>query len=71
MSSGIACGGTLLLLTLAFGAGPSGRPAEDIPLFVAYLGLTSAVMLGACLVACISPASRALKISPSQALRDA
>ena len=71
MGSGITAGGALLLLSLALGAGPSGRPAEDIPLFAAYLGITSVVMLAACLLACIGPAGRALRINPIDALREA
>ena len=71
MGSGIAAGGGLLLLALALGAGPSGQPAEDIPIFAAYLGVTSAVMLAACLLACIGPARRALRINPTEALREA
>ena len=71
MGSGIAAGGALLMASLAVGAGPSGRPAEDMPLFAAYLGVTSAVMLAACLFACIAPARRALRINPTDALRQA
>jgi putative ABC transport system permease protein len=71
MGSGITAGGALLLLSVALGAGPSGRPAEDVPLFAAYLGMTSAVMLAACLLACIGPAGRALRINPTDALREA
>ena len=71
MGSGITAGGAVLLLAVALGAGPSGRPADDLPLFVEYLVLTSAVMLAACLVACIGPANRALRISPTDALREA
>ena len=70
MGSGILAGGALLLLGVALGAGPSGRPAEDVPLFAGYLGVTSAVMLAACLLACIGPARRALRINPTEALRD-
>jgi putative ABC transport system permease protein len=70
MGSGIAAGGALLLLAVALGAGPN-RPAEDVPLFTGYLVMTSAVMLAACLLACIAPASRALKINPTEALREA
>ena len=47
MGSGIAAGGALLIWSLALGAGPSGRPAEDIALFAGYLVVTSAVMLAA------------------------
>ena len=71
MGSGIIAGGGLLLLSVALGQGPSGRPADDVPLFAGYLGVTSAVMLAACLLACIGPARRALRISPADALREA
>ena len=71
MGSGIGAGGALLLLALALGQGPSGSPAEDVPLFAGYLGMTSAVMLTACLLACIGPARRALKINPTDALKEA
>lgn len=70
MGSGIIAGGALLLWAIALGAGPSGRPAEDLALFAGYLGVTSAVMLAACLLACIGPASRALRINPTGALRE-
>jgi putative ABC transport system permease protein len=71
MGSGITAGAFLLLLSLALGLGPSGEPAEDIALFTGYLGMTSAVMLAACLFACIAPARRALRINPTDALREA
>ena len=71
MGSGITAGGALLLLSVALGQGPSGRPAEDVALFAGYLGVTSAVMLAACLLACIGPARRALRINPIDALREA
>ena len=71
MGSGITAGCALLLWSLALGAGPSGRPAEDVALFAGYLGVTSAVMLAACLLACIGPARRALRINPIDALREA
>jgi predicted permease len=70
MGSGITAGSVLLMLAVGLGAGPSGRPAEDVPLFVGYLGMTSAVMLAACLLACITPARRALRINPIDALRE-
>ena len=69
MASGIVAG-SALLSALALGQGPSGQPAEDIALFTRYLALTSAVMLVACLLACIGPATRALRLNPSEALRD-
>jgi putative ABC transport system permease protein len=71
MASGITAGGALLLWAVALGLGPSGRPREDVVLFAGYLGVTSAVMLAACLLACLEPARRALKINPIDALRDA
>jgi putative ABC transport system permease protein len=71
MGSGITVGDALLLWSLALGQGPSGRPADDVALFAGYLGVTSAVMLIACLLACIAPARRAFRINPIDALRDA
>jgi putative ABC transport system permease protein len=70
MASGIIGGAALLLAALVSGMGPSGRPAEDVVLFSGYLGLTSLIMLGACLIACIGPATRALRLNPGDALRD-
>jgi putative ABC transport system permease protein len=70
MGSGIAAGGTLLFLALAVAKqGPTGRPAEDVAIFAGHFAVTSAVMLAACLLACIGPAKRALRISPTDALR--
>ena len=71
MGSAIAAGGALLMSSLALGAGPSGRPGEDIALFAGHLAVTSAVMIAACLLACIGPARRALRINPTDALREA
>jgi hypothetical protein len=71
MGSGIAAGGAFLMLFLAAGGGPTSRPADDVVLFSGYLALTAAVMLSACLLACIGPASRALRINPMDALREA
>jgi predicted permease len=71
MGSGITSGGALLLLFVAFGGGPTGRSADDVVLFAGYLAVTAAVMLTACLVACIEPARRTLRINPIDALRDA
>ena len=70
MGSGVAAGGALLLLVVAQ-AGPTGRPAEDVAQFAVWLAMTSAVMLTACLLACIGPARRALRINPTDALREA
>jgi len=71
MGSGVTAGGGLVLLAVALGGGPTGRPAHDVVLLAAWIGVTSAVMLGAGLLACIGPARRALRISPSEALREA
>jgi ABC-type antimicrobial peptide transport system permease subunit len=70
MGSGIGAGGAVLLLAVALGQGPN-RSADDVPLFAGYLGMTSVVMIAACLLACIGPARRALRINPSDALREA
>ena len=71
MGSGIIVGGGLVLLSVALGGGPTGRPADDVLSFAAWIGITSAVMLGAGLLACVEPARRALRINPSDALREA
>ncbi|HZI78724.1 MAG TPA: FtsX-like permease family protein, partial [Vicinamibacterales bacterium] len=70
MTSGVAAGGALLLLFVASGGGPTGRGREDTVLFTGYLAVTAAVMLAACLLASIGPARRALRINPTDALRD-
>jgi len=63
---GITAGAALLLLFVA-----ENGPLEDIALYAGYLGVTSAVMLAACLLACIGPARRALRINPVDAVREA
>ena len=68
VGSGIAVGGALLLVGVAF-AGPSGRPADDVAQFAVWLAATAAVMVTACLLACIEPARRALRINAADALR--
>jgi cell division protein FtsX len=70
IGSGVMAGGALLLIAVALGQGPSGRRAEDGAQFAVWLGMTSPVMLAACLLACIGPARRALRISPSDALKE-
>jgi hypothetical protein len=70
MGSGVAAGGGLVLLFVALGGGPTGRPADDAVSFAAWIAVTSAVMLGAGLLACVEPARRALRINPIDALRD-
>ena len=66
MGSGATAGGVLLLVVVA-----GTRPTEEIALYAGYLAVTSAVMLVACLLACIGPARRALRINPADALREA
>jgi ABC-type antimicrobial peptide transport system permease subunit len=62
MGSGIAVGGTVLLLLIA-------AWEEDVALFAGWLGITCAVMLSVGVLACIEPARRALRINPIDALR--
>jgi putative ABC transport system permease protein len=64
MGSGITVGGVRLLLFVA-----ENGPTEEVALYAGYLGVTSAVMLAACLLA--APATRALRINPTDALREA
>ena len=70
MASGGAIGGTLLLWIVSV-RGTSGRPADDIAPYLPWLSVTALVMLGAGIVAALGPARRALRINPSDALRDA
>jgi hypothetical protein len=56
---------------VAFGRRPSGRPADDVPLFAGYLAATSSVMLRRALLASFGPASARCRINPTEALRDA
>ena len=70
MGSGVALGGGIVLFFVAIGSGPTGRPADDVVSFAAWIGIASAVMLGAGLIACVEPARRALRINPIDALRD-
>jgi predicted permease len=65
MSSGVIVGGGLLLLAVA-----QNESTQDVALYVRYLAVTSAVMLAACVLACIGPARRALAINPSEALKE-
>ncbi len=67
VGSGIAAGAALLLLLFV----AENRSLEEVALYAGYLGVTSAVMLAACLLACIGPAGRALRINPVDALREA
>ena len=71
MGSGIAAGGALLLLVVALGRDPPADPRKTLRSSPGILAVTSAVMLAACLLACIGPARRALRINPTDALREA
>ena len=66
MASGISARGLVLLLLVA-----QNRPTEDVALYVEYLAVTAAVMLDACLLACIGPDRRALRINLTDVLREA
>jgi putative ABC transport system permease protein len=69
MGSGTTAGGALLLLAVT-AAAPPDRRADDVALYAGYVGVTAAVMLAASLLACIGPARRALRINPTDALRE-
>ena len=71
LGSGLAGGGAILLWFNVLTAGPSSRLAEDLARFLTYLGITSAIMIAACVMACFAPARRALQITPTDALREA
>jgi ABC-type antimicrobial peptide transport system permease subunit len=70
MASGAATGGALLLLIVSV-RGSSGDIAEDMAPFVPWLAVTALVMLVAGVLAALGPARRALRINPTDALRDA
>lgn len=69
MASGGAAGGALLLWIVG-ARGASGRPADAIAPYVPWLVVTALVMLAAGVLASLGPARRALRISPTDALRD-
>lgn len=71
MGSGVIAGAALVLLFVAQGGGPTGRRAEDVALFAGWLAVTFAIVLAAGLLASIAPARRALRINPSDALKEA
>ncbi|HEX5108666.1 MAG TPA: FtsX-like permease family protein [Vicinamibacterales bacterium] len=70
MASGGAGGGALLLWIVSL-RGASGRPADDIAPYVPWLAVTALVMLATGVLAALGPARRALRINPTDALRDA
>jgi ABC-type antimicrobial peptide transport system permease subunit len=69
MASGAATGGALLLWIVAV-RGSSGDFAGKMAPYVPWLGTTALVMLAAGVLAALGPARRALRISPTDALRD-
>jgi putative ABC transport system permease protein len=69
---GVAAGATLIAFgalalsrTTQFADWPSGLSAGQVALFVAY----AASMLGVCLLACVVPTRRALRVEPTVAMR--
>ena len=70
MASGGAIG-VAILVWIVIVRGPSGRPAEDIAPYVPWLAATPLVMLAAGVLAALGPARRALRINPTDALREA
>ena len=49
----------------------NGRPADEIAPYVPWLAVTALVMLATGVLAALGPARRALRINPTDALRDA
>jgi ABC-type antimicrobial peptide transport system permease subunit len=70
MASGGAIGGALLLWMVSV-RGATGRPADDVAPYVPWLAVTALVMLATGVLAALGPARRALRINPTDALRDA
>jgi ABC-type antimicrobial peptide transport system permease subunit len=65
VGSGIAAGNLVLLLAVALG------PEVELADVADALLITSAVMLTVGLLACVEPARRALRIHPTDALKEA
>ena len=65
IGSGIAVGDLVLILAVVFGT------ELNVVALLGPLSLTSALMLAAGLLACAEPARRALKIAPTDALKEA
>jgi putative ABC transport system permease protein len=70
MASGAATGGAFLLWIVSV-RGSSGDLAKDIAPYVPWLAVTSLVLLATGVLAALAPARRALRINPTDALRDA
>jgi ABC-type antimicrobial peptide transport system permease subunit len=70
MASGAATGGALLLWIVSV-RGSSGDLAKDIAPYVPWLAVTPLMMLAVGVLAALGPARRALRLNPSDALRDA
>jgi hypothetical protein len=68
-ASGAAGGGAFLLLIVSV-RGSSGDLGEEMAPFVPSLAATALVMLAAGVLAALGPARRALRINPTDALRD-
>jgi ABC-type antimicrobial peptide transport system permease subunit len=69
-ASGAATGGALLLWIVNV-RGSSGDFAKDIAPYVPWLAVTALVILATGVLAALGPARRALRINPTDALRDA
>ena len=70
MASGGVGGGALLLWIVSV-RGTSSGPADDISPYVPWLAVTALVMIATGVLAALGPARRALRINPTDALRDA
>jgi ABC-type antimicrobial peptide transport system permease subunit len=69
MASGAAGGGAVLLWIVSV-QGASGKPAEEIAPYVPWLAVTALVILATGVLAALGPARRALRINPTEAMRD-
>jgi hypothetical protein len=69
MASGGAIGGSLLLGIVSVSG--TERPADAIAAYVPWLAVTALGMLATGVLAAVVPARRALRINPTDALRDA
>jgi ABC-type antimicrobial peptide transport system permease subunit len=69
MTSGGAIGAAVLLWIASISG--TERPADAIAAYVPWLAVTAIVMLATGVLAAVGPARRALRINPTDALRDA